>query len=68
MLNLSGDLNILNDNRHTPIAFGSAKLLASLNLMNNVAVVKTSTNKSNIDSNNNQSYQQKFAKYIEPPG
>lgn len=56
---MGGSLNLINDEGHTAIAYGSTNLLGQINMMNMIS----STNKKKrkiIEGNNNQTYTQKY--------
>ena len=62
-LNHGGDLNVLNKNGLTPLAFGSENTLRKLNLIH---LVSSTLNKNSFD--NNASINRKYPKVIEPEG
>jgi len=62
-LHYGGDLNILNKNGLTPLAFGSENTLRKLNLID---LVSSTNNKNSFD--NNKSINKKYPKIIEPEG
>lgn len=62
-LHQGGDLNIVNKNGLTPIAFGSENILRKLNLIH---LVSSTKNKNGFD--NNASINKKYPKITEPEG
>lgn len=54
MLHAGGDLNLLNFEGHTPVAFGSPHILSELNMMHKIATVQTPHAPHLTDHNNNK--------------